>query len=229
MREYSMGKIGGLASSLPDTLAAILSQMGAPKSFDKGSQIYRQGEDAEYIFFLLRGRVKSTLIGSSGQEAILRIHLPHSIMGLTALSSDLIRDASTTCLNQVSVVPIKRTAFLKLMRDEPEFGIHIVRLLTDRMRDFHYRVGDWLAQSVEQRLSRALQALSTPDGNNANESAQEIPLTHDELAQLINTRRPTVSKALSKLADMGLVKQCGRQLIIIDREQLTAHATALSK
>lgn len=229
MREYSIGKIGGLAASLPDNLAEILSRMGTPKAFDKGSQIYRQGEAAEYVFFLLRGRVKSTLIGVSGQEAILRIHLPHSIMGLTALSSDLVRDASTTCLDPVSVVPIKRTAFLKLMRDEPEFGIHIVRLLTDRMRDFHYRVGDWLAQSVEQRLSRALQALSTPDGNPPNGPAQEIPLTHDELAQLINTRRPTVSKALSKLAAKGLVKQSGRQLFITDRDQLKAHAMALSK
>jgi CRP-like cAMP-binding protein len=76
---------------------------------------------------------------------------------------------------------------------------------------------------VEQRLSQALLALSAPDINNISEKEPEIPLTHEELAQIINTRRPTVSHILSKLADLNLVNQSGRTLQVANREQLAAH------
>ena len=229
MREYSIGTVRGLEPSLPDRLATVLSGTASNKAFRKGSQIYRQGEDAEYVYFLVRGRVKSTLIGASGQEAILRIHLPQSILGLTALSTIQIRDANAVCLDSVSVVPIKRSAFLNLMSDDPEFGVHIVRLLADRMSDFHYRVGDWLSQSVEHRLSQALLALSADDGSGQDQYTHDIPLTHEEIAQLINTRRPTVSKTLSKLEALGFIKQIGRKLIISDRDKLLAHLDAARK
>ncbi|MDA1089655.1 MAG: Crp/Fnr family transcriptional regulator [Proteobacteria bacterium] len=225
MREYSIGTIKGLEPILPSNLAKKLAEIDAPISFVKNSQIYYQGDEADHVFFLLHGRVKSTLIGSSGQESILRIHLPHSILGLTALASHPIRDASATCLDPVTVVSIKRPQFLDIMRSEPDFGTHVVRLLTDRMSDFHHRVGDWLAQSVEQRLSQTLLALSAPDPNGGNPYVREIPLTHEELAQMINARRPTVSSALSRLAGLGIVKKTGRRLMIANRDLLARHVT----
>jgi CRP-like cAMP-binding protein len=223
MREFSIGKIGGLEPSIPGNFAITLSEIGNEISLKKGDLIYRQGEEANCVFFLIKGRVKVTLIGSSGKEAILRIHLPHSILGLTSLASDPVRDANAICLDPASLLSIPLEDFERFMHRDPSFAMHIVRLLIDRMSDFHYRVGDWLTQSVEQRLSQALLALSAPDINNIPGETPEIPLTHEELAQIINTRRPTVSRILSKLADLNLVNQSGRTLQVADIERLTAY------
>jgi CRP/FNR family cyclic AMP-dependent transcriptional regulator len=223
MREFSIGKIGGLEPSIPSEFAITISKIGKEISLEKGDLIYRQGEEENYIFFLIKGLVKVTLIGASGQEAILRIHLPHSVLRLTALASDPVRDANAICLDQAFLLSIPLEDFERFMHLDPSFAMHIVRLLIDRMSDFHYRVGDWLTQSVEQRLSQALLALSAPDINNISEKEPEIPLTHEELAQIINTRRPTVSHILSKLADLNLVNQSGRTLQVANREQLAAH------
>ena len=230
MREYSIGNITGLDSILPLDLAEKLANFDARKIFTKNTPVYNQGDAADHVFFLLQGRVKSILIRASGQQSILRIHLPHSILGLTALASQPIRDATAICLDSVVVVAMSRTRFVDLLRSEPELGIHVVKLLTDRMSDFHHRVGDLLEQPVKQRLARALLVLSTPDpGGGGSECAEEIPLSHEELAQLINTRRPTVSSILARFAEQGAVRKSGRQLKVLDRDYLDSlTAKALS-
>ncbi len=220
MREYSIGNTTGLDSILPLNLAEKLAGFSSEKTFTRNAAIYNQGDPADNIFFLLQGRVKSILIRASGQQSILRIHLPHSILGLTALASNPVRDATAICMDPAVVVTMPRAMFNDLMRSEPELGIYIIRLLTDRMSDFHHRVGDLMEQPVERRLAQALLVLSTPDPGAGPECAEEIPLSHEELSQLINTRRPTVSSILSRFAAQGAVQKSGRKLKVSDRALL---------
>ena len=85
------------------------------------------------------------------------------------------------------------------------------------MRDFHFRVGDRQAQSVEQRLARVLLAVSRRDKAFENGGARpEIQLTHEELAQLVNSRRPTVTAILGRFAQAGYISKSGRRLFIDD-------------
>jgi CRP/FNR family transcriptional regulator len=114
------------------------------------------------------------------------------------------------------VVAMSRTMFNDLIKSEPELGIHIIRLLTDRMSDFHHRVGDLMEQPVEQRLAQTLLVLSTPEPGVSPECAEEIPLTHEELSQLVNARRPTVSSILGRFAEQGAVQKSGRKIKVSD-------------
>ena len=220
MREYAFGKLENLDLGLPKHLVEVLSSVSPSTNYVKGKKIFRQGEDAEMLYFLQRGRVKSTLYSSTGQETIIRIHLPHSILGLTAFASNPLRDADGIALDSVVATPISKTIFMKLMSTEPELSPFIVRLLADRMSDFHFRVGEWLHQPVIQRLIRALIVLSTPNLGANSEYLNRVPLTHEELANLTNARRPTVSKILSSFSKLGVIQQKEGELRIIDRAHL---------
>lgn len=86
------------------------------------------------------------------------------------------------------------------------------------MSDFHMRVGEISAHRVEQRLARALLSLSRPDTEiGAQGKGGSILLTHEELAQMINSRRQTVTAALSRFVEAGLVSHENRHLVITDR------------
>lgn len=221
MREYSIGIARELDPVLPADQIERLAEAGRERRFAKGETLYRQGEKAAHAYLLTAGRVNTFLVSSKGQESLLRIHLPGSLLGLTALATRPVRDASAVAVDACETVALDRKGLQALLRSDPRLGEHFIRLLLDRMSDFHYRVGELLSQSVEQRLSKALLALSQPDSAGNGEAAGEaVMLTHEQLAHLINTRRPTVSAALGRFAEAGLIARSGRGIVVTDRSGL---------
>lgn len=231
MREYSIGISQGLDPVLPPEQIERLTAAGRPARFEKDAFLYRQGERAEKIYLLVSGRANTFLVSANGQESLLRIHLPGSLMGLTALATTPIRDASAIAVEPCEAVALDRKNLQGLLQSDPTLGNYFIRLLLDRMSDFHYRVGELLSQSVEQRLSKALLALSQPDSveggaEGVRDVAETIALTHEQLAHLLNTRRPTVSAALGRLAEAGLIAKSGGGIAVIDRDGLARLAAA---
>lgn len=224
MREYSFGIDTGLESSLSPSQLGRVAQAGTAHTYARHEPVYRQGEQADDVFVLVRGRVKSTLVAGNGQEAILRIHLPHSLLGLSALASRPCRDASAIALERVEAARLPRPVFVEQMRRIPELNAHVIQLLVDRMSDFHHRVGELLTQSVECRVARILFTLSTPDTGAPLCSTAQVALSHDEIAQLALSRRPTVSGIIGRFARMGLVSRGVRRLEVLDRQGLAAIA-----
>ena len=217
MREYSIGAPLGLEPVIPADLIERLDDAGQRRTFQKNRAIYRQGDVANHVYLLLSGRAKTVLVAPSGQQALLRIHLQHNVLGLTALASNPARDGDAVAIEPVETAMVSREELRKLMRAEPRLAEHLLELMVNRMCDFHYRVGEMMAQSVEQRLARALLALSEPDPTASGESERAgITLTHEELANLLNTRRPTISAAINRFAESGLIRKSGRRLHVVD-------------
>jgi len=221
LREYSLHMDLSLDSALPPAHLAQLAAAGPIRDLVRGDLIYGQSEAAEHVYLLIHGGAKTFLINSSAQEALLRIHLPGSLLGLTALTSARLRDASAIAIEPSRVVVIRREVITRMIRSDAELGLFVIQLLLDRMSDFHLRVGELQANRVEQRLARALLSLSRPDPDTDQPSRHVgIALTHEELAQMINTRRQTVTAALNRFAELGLLKRIDRRLMVTDRTGL---------
>lgn len=221
MRELAVGVLDDLGPSLAahhvERFCARATALDCPRH----ALVYRQGEPAEHVYLLLEGEVQSALLGASGKESLLRIHLAGSILGLTALASAPWRDATAKAIAPSRLARIHRDDLKELIRSDSDLGLALIQLLVDRMRDFHFRVGVVQGQSVEQRLARVLLALArrqaaAPDG------ATDIHLTHEELAQLVNARRPTVTAVLSRFAETGLIAREGRRVVVKDWQGLAA-------
>ncbi len=221
MREFSIGSFIDIGANLLEEQVSLLVENGHIFDFVKGETIYRQGDSAQDICFLLSGQAKSVLINSSGGECLLRLHLSHSLMGLTALATSAVRDAEAIAITDGELVRIKREKFQELLKKNPDFGIYVVELLVNRMSDFHHRVGDFLARNVEQRLAHSLLSLSRCDPENKIDGRrQPVCLTHEELASLLNSRRPTITSILNRFMADGLISKKGRNLHVIDAERL---------
>lgn len=222
MRELSIGVIEELTPTLAPAHVEKLCQLGAKLIYERNELIYRQGEPAEHIFLLLEGEAQSTLLNFAGNETLLRIHLPGSVLGLTSLASVPWRDASAKANRRSVFAKVGRDDVRDLIRSDPELGLSLIQLLVDRMRDFHFRVGDLQAQSVEQRLARVLLAVSRREKDFEKCAAKpEIHLTHEELAQLVGSRRQTITAILGRFVQAGYLSKAGRRLVIEDIVGLT--------
>jgi CRP-like cAMP-binding protein len=111
----------------------------------------------------------------------------------------------------------------RLISNDAELGLRLIRLLVDRMRDFHFRVGELQSQSVEQRLARVLLAICQREqGGTSPDGLAGVSLTHQDLAHLVNSRRQTVSAILGKFAEAGYIAKKGRRLQLTNIKALAA-------
>lgn len=213
MREHSLSAEPNLSQSIPDHHAGKLTEIGRPVTLEKGQAAYHQGDPADGIYLLQAGRIKSSSVNAVGNETVLRVHIPGSIIGLTAIGHEPIRDATATTLEDCTLIFIERARMLSLMRDDGELGVYIAQLLLDRLSSFHFRVHEVLTNTVEQRVARALLGFSMPAGT---ESEPHLLLSQEELSQIVAARRPTVSQILGQFADAGLIRVERRKIVLLD-------------
>lgn len=221
MREYALRLGIDLDSSLSAAETNLLANVGTHRYVAGDTVILRQDDPADCIHCLVSGTVKTFQTHASGHETVLRIHLPGSIIGLSCLTSRGHWDATSVTLTPSHLLKLSKTAFLKLLEENSSLGIKLVRLLLDRLSDLHFRIGELQAQTVEQRLAYALLSLSRKDPNiDGRHERVGIVLTHEELAQLINTRRQTVTSSLRRFAALGLIRRSARPIDVISPEGL---------
>jgi CRP-like cAMP-binding protein len=219
MREYAIGTDQDLRSALTPENTRKLAGRGVERKFERGDCLFHQGDCGESVLLLLDGRVKVCLIGSSGQKTILRIHLPGSLIGLSALAALPVRDATATALEAVSIAELTRAEMQAVLLEDSALGLRVMRMLVDRLADLHSRLADLQAASVDQRLARVLLAIGQRDP--IAETAPTISFTHEELSNMVGARRPTVTSTLNRFAHDGLIEKCGRNIVVKDPGRLT--------
>lgn len=225
MREHSLGAESDLRPTLTEAQAARITALGKEQRLARGEALYRQGEKAGHVFLLLTGRVKASSLSAHGDETVLRVHLPGSLLGLTAIGAHPVRDATATALEEGRVVLLTRRQMLDLMYEDAALGVHIGQLLLERLGSFHFWVHEVLSNTVEQRVARALLGFSMPHCMADGATRRALLLSHKELSQIVAARRPTVSQALQSLAEAGLVSLERRRIVILDPEGLSRFLT----
>jgi len=214
-----------LRPSLTEEQAAKIATLGQEDVLSKGAILYRQGDKADHIFLLVAGRVKASSLNEHGDETVLRVHFPGSLLGLTAIGIDPLRDATATALDESRLAFITRDQILRLMHDDGALGVHISQLLQERLASFQFLVHEVLSNTVEQRVVRALLGFSMPQGAVDGASRRELQLSHKELSHIVAARRPTVSLALQSLSEAGLISLERRQIMILNPEGLSRFLT----
>lgn len=214
MREHNLGPPhGDLSPSLPRAMLDRLAEAGEARRFARQDTIYRQGDAAQFVCLLVSGRVKAVSINAHGDETLLRVHLPDSLLGLTAIGPAPRRDATAVAIEPSELRLIPRARMLELMRADAEFGIYIAQLLLERLSSFQYRVHEVMANTVEQRLARALLEFGSGE---SGDPAPRLTISHEELASIVAARRPTVTQTLREFAEAGLVRLERRCIVVLD-------------
>jgi CRP-like cAMP-binding protein len=221
MREFSFGAGAGLEQVLPPEHLRRLSDAGTRGTRARGDRLFRQGDPADSVLVLLSGKVKMSFTNSNGQDTLIRIHLPGSLLGLSALGSRGERELTATALEDITFSSIPKQSFMDFVAGDGELGLFLARLLIDRLRSLHSRLGDAPGSTVEQRLAHALIVLShdQPSPRSARPELT-VALTHEELASVVNARRQTVTEALGHFVKSGYIRVQKRRIVITDLDAL---------
>ncbi len=169
----------------------------------------------------MSGTVKATCTDEYGNETLLKIHGSGSLLGLSALRPVPRRDANGIALEPAGVTAFTRDEFFAQMRSDGELGVLLVRLLLKRQQQLHLRMAEVAGHRVEQRVARALLQLHAEARTRTpGRAALDIPITHEELATLVLSRRQYVTAILRSFVANGFIENRRRKICICNTKGL---------
>lgn len=195
----------------PFDAQAFLAVVGEGRSiqvYSKGSVIFDQGDAAESVFYVQRGKIKIAVVSPAGKEAVIAILSPGFFFGEGCLASQPLRMASAIAIEDCSIVEVKKSVMNRILHDEPEFSeTFITHLLTRNIR-IEEDLIDQLFNSSEKRLARILLLLANFGKDSRPEEV--IPnISQETLAEMIGTTRSRVSFFLNKFRKLGFIEYNG--------------------
>jgi CRP-like cAMP-binding protein len=169
-----------------------------------------QGEAAESVYYLQKGRAKVTVVSERGKEATITLLSAGDFVGEESLAAIVgLRMATATAVNTCTALKITRKAMTRVMHDEPAFADLFLKFLLTRSMRTQADLVDQLFNSSEKRLARIL-LLMAEFGKNGEPETFIPPITQETLADMIGTTRSRVSFFMNRFRKLGFISYNGR-------------------
>jgi CRP/FNR family cyclic AMP-dependent transcriptional regulator len=170
--------------------------------------IYRQGEPADSIFYLQRGKVKLSVTSEQGKEAIVSILGSGEFFGEGCLAGQPLRVSAATAMTDCTFARIEKVRMAQMLHGQHEISELFVTHLLSRNIRYEEDLVDQLFNSSEKRLARILLLLAHFGKEGRSESV--LPrINQESLAQMVGTTRSRVSHFMSKFKRLGFVDYDG--------------------
>jgi CRP/FNR family cyclic AMP-dependent transcriptional regulator len=196
------------ASFDPKTFLANVGEGKAIAKYRKGNVVFSQGEAADAVFYIQKGRVKLTVVSEQGKEAVIAILGPGSFFGEGCLNGHAVRISTTTAMDECVITRIAKAAMIATMHKEPDFSELFMAYLLERNGRIEEDLIDQLFNSSERRLARLLLLLAN-FGKESSPTPIVGKISQETLAEMIGTTRARVSFFMNKFRRLGFIEYNG--------------------
>ena len=171
---------------------------------------FAQGDPADSIFYLQKGRAKVTVVSVSGKEATITLLSAGDFVGEEALAAmPGLRLATATAITACTALRISRGEMIHVLHEEHGLSDFFLKFLLERSMRGQADLVDQLFNSSEKRLSRSL--LLMAEYGQPGEPESLIPkITQQTLAEMIGTTRSRVSFFMNRFRKLGFIEYNGR-------------------
>jgi CRP/FNR family cyclic AMP-dependent transcriptional regulator len=199
----------------------FLAKIGSSKTiatYPPKQRIFSQGDPADSIFYIEKGKIQVSVLSKRGKEAVLAILGPGDFFGEGCLNGHPQRMVSVVTMEECSIVRLPRATMLQALHDEPKFSDMFISYLLRRSARAEEDMIDQLFNSSEKRLARLLLLLAN-FGKEGKIEPLIPPISQEMLAEMIGTTRSRVSSFMNKFRRLGLIEYNG---------ELSVHSSLLS-
>ena len=192
----------------PKSFLAMVGEGRSIEEYSKDQIVISQGDPADAVFYVQRGKVKVSIISKQGKEAVVAILETNDFFGEGCLAGQAQRIATVATMTDSVIVRLEKAAIVRVIQKEPAFsGMFIAHLLARAIR-VEPDLVDQLFNSSEKRLARMLLLLA----NFGKEDKPEPLITkisQETLAEMIGTTRSRVSFFMNKFRKLGFIDYNG--------------------
>jgi len=177
-----------------------------------GEMVFSQGSPADMVFYVLKGKVKLTVVSKQGKEAVVAIHGPDQFFGEGCLTGQPRRLSSAVALSDCEIMRLDKASMVRVLHEEAAFSRFFIDHLLTRTLRVEEDLVDQLFNSSERRLARTLLLLANFDKGGVPEPIIG-KISQETLAGIVGTTRSRISQFMNKFRKLGLIDYNGQIVV----------------
>jgi CRP-like cAMP-binding protein len=222
---WSLPSASVIAASTSDRPVDALIAAGTSRRYNNGATISDPEARPEKTFLCTSGTLKVTKLLASGREILITILQTGSLWSDRAILNGYWREIFIEALEPSDVVAIDNAIFEAYLRERPERLTGFMQRISEQVSDALTLLDDFRGRDVASRLARVLVKFSQQYGVKTESGIRiDLPVTHQDLANMIGTARETVSRNMARFRQKGYVRDAstGQALELLDLGSLEA-------
>ena len=200
--------IGRRTAFSPRAFLAKVGEGRTINTYRKDHVVFSQGDRADAVFYIQKGKAKVTVISEQGKEAVVAILGPGEFFGEGCLAGQTQRIATVAIMTEAVVMRLDKTAIIRVIHKEPAFSELFIAHLLGRTIRIEADLVDQLFNSSEKRLARLLLLLAN-FGKEGKPEPIIAKISQETLAEMIGTTRSRVSFFMNKFRKLGFIHYNG--------------------
>ena len=193
----------------PKTFLATIGEGRRILAVPKKTTIFTQGDIADAVFYVQKGKVRLTVVSKTGREATIGILDDGSFFGECALAGQALRMGSASAVTDCEILRVEKKAMKEAIHREHAFSDMFVAYLLARNIRYEEDLVDQLFNSSEKRLARVLLLRAHFGKDGIQETALVPKISQETLAEMVGTTRSRVSFFMNRFRKLGFIHYAG--------------------
>jgi len=187
-----------------DTFLTKVGKGRPAAAFRKNQVIFSQGDQADAVFYVQKGKVKLAVVSNNGKEAVIAILSIGDFLGEECLAGRPLRLSSASTMSECSIMRLEKAGMMRMLHEEPAFSGMFLAYLLSRTIRIEEDLIDQLFNSSEKRLARILLLLAN-FGKEGKPEPLIAKISQETLASMVGTTRSRVSFFMNKFRKLGFI------------------------
>ena len=188
--------------------------------YDKNEIIHYDGDESQYVWMLLRGKVRIYKEGIGQRLQIIRLLKPYDIFGYRACIANEPYNSSASAFEACTVYRIKRELFNQLVQTNGNLCYQVMRMMAKDLAISEIQTVNLTQKHIRGRLAESLLLLLKNYGYEEDGKTLAMLLPREDLANMSNMTTSNAIRTLSQFAQEGLLAIDGRHIKILEEHEL---------
>ncbi|WP_379163841.1 Crp/Fnr family transcriptional regulator [Paenibacillus sp. sgz5001063] len=210
--------------TIPDAELSVIQSIIETYHYNKGHQVFREGEESDALFVVKSGLIKLTQCNAEGKQHVVRYLFPGDYFGQFALLHHKKNNFTAEIVESGSICHMRREDFLPLLEQNSSLAFSFLMSMSEQLQLAEETAGVMHMYEVEKRLARLLvqfaQGNTSRDPDKVHRYVLELPSAKKEIAAMIGTTAETLSRKLHKLIKVNIITLNNRKVEILDMDSL---------
>ncbi|GAW91744.1 Crp/Fnr family transcriptional regulator [Calderihabitans maritimus] len=207
---------GGSILYLSENENKLIKTAGPTVIYPPGQLVFAAGEIADRVYFMEKGIVKIFKLTTCGNYCTVALRFPGDFIGLAEVLYGGRRSCYAEVMEEAHMTIIQKTVLENMLMQHPDIAVKVAQILGARLREAQSKLFEMACYQVPSRLALLLLKTSERLGEKTDEGIKlKVKFTHEEMAYMVGTSRPSVTVALKMFEKEKSIKRTKSGEIII--------------
>ncbi len=197
----------------------LTSEIHEVHEFKKKHLLYAEEKKPYYVYYVIKGKIKTYLVNEDGKELITSIYVPGDFVGYTSILEDKSYAENAEILEDAELMFIPREDFLQLINNDRQVAQQFIKLLTKNVVENEEKLIALAYNSLRKRVAAALMVVYDKF-KITDPEIQKVEISRDNLAQMVGTAKESLIRTLSDFKEEKLIDIQAGKIYILDEKKL---------